>query len=250
MVVFVLSAIYVRIYGIDRLVIGLGLTSYIELFFFGNKTVVILPTLIAVFAYYCLDLELDLKLAPVASLVAGGSFIIMYLSGYGGGISVGRLLAVSQIALERMLLYVAPNYANLQLNIMEYTMFTYGLHTASEFVRLFTLEQVNVNTPGFDVVNNAYNIGTFARTYYLDYGWGGFIIPPFILGLLSTWVYNWHLESPSISTTAIYSIVMTMGFMSFFANYYQYILFWWIIFVIITIDVCLGRLGYQTEYHR
>lgn len=228
-----LSILYSKIFQTDWFILILGLGSLSTMFFFGNKSAIILPLIIAVMTYYCVDLEVDLRLGLLAVIGAIGSFILVYFSGYGIELSVGEIRYIIGTATERMLLYIAPNYANLQENILQQTTATGGLHTLSSFVKLATLETVTVPTTDPHLVDPAYNVATFAIGYYLDYGWAGFVVPPFLIGAVSTYIYTWHLKSPSISSVTIYSIILTMHVMAFFANYYQRIQFWWFIFVIV-----------------
>lgn len=238
-----LSIIYIRAYSIDKFIFFIGGTSLTSTLFFGHKSAIILPILLATFAYYCTTLRLDFRSITLVSFTVIFSFFLVYYSGSSIHFSLdtlyGQLIRIG----ERILLYIAPNFANLQENVIHSTDKTFGLRSISSIIQLLSLTTIQLELPAPHLVNPAYNVGTYALPYYLDYGWIGFVLPPFVIGIASTYAYSWFLEQPSVESTVIYSIVMAMNFMTFFANHYHRIQYWWYIWIVVAIIVSKRAIG-------
>jgi len=245
--IILLSVIYIRAFQRDRFIILIGGISLVSTVFFGHKSAIILPVVLATSAYYCTQLRVDVRSTLVTIAIVVFSFFLVYYSGSFFSAEFSTMYNRFTIVSERLLLYIAPNYANLQENIVNQTSRTFGLRSIYPIIKLITLDTIQIQLPDKYLVDPAYNVGTYALRYYLDYGWAGFIFPPLVIGAFSTYVYTWFLEQPSVESVAIYSIVIAMNSMAFFANYFLRIQYWWYIVIIVAI-MLFSRLRDKSGY--
>ncbi|QDX40824.1 O-antigen polymerase [Salarchaeum sp. JOR-1] len=236
--IIVYVVIYLKVYRPEPLVVTIGIVSLLSTLFFGHKSAIILPVILAIAASACVGLKWKARYIPVAFVIVVSSFMLVYFS---AGNSPQNIVAEFLIILDRLVMYITPNYMNLQANIIHTTTPTLGVRTLSSVLRLLTLERITVQTPGYHLVDPAYNVGTYVLGYYLDYGWAGFIFPQFFIGIFSTYVYTWFLEKPSVPSITIYAVVITMNVMVFFSNYYLRIQFWWYIVVTIVLSAIVSQ---------
>lgn len=238
-----LSVVYAVAFRIDFFIIIVAGVSLVSTPFFGHKSAIIRPVILAIAAYYSSHLRSDIRPLLILVPIVPVTFGLVFYSGTDGWLNLATLYNNIDVLFDRILMYIAPNYANLQENIISQTQLTGGLHTISPLVKLITLETVIISLPAAELVNPDYNMGTFALSYYLDYGWLGFVIPPFMIGTLSTWVYTWLLDKPTVESIIIYSIVISMNIFVFFGNSYNRIQYWFYITIIVFVLLVRKLLG-------
>jgi oligosaccharide repeat unit polymerase len=91
----------------------------------------------------------------------------------------------------------------------------------------------------FVYIPTATNVYTYIDAFYLDFGWIGVIIFPYVIGFMSTVIYLYMLNKPSINNIYISSLIGLLITQSTGVNRFGNILTWiWIILPMVT-DIIL-----------
>jgi len=146
--------------------------------------------------------------------------------------------------------YIATNFNNLQIEIKERDNFYYGSATFLPLLA-FTFLKNNFNVE-YNIGSGGFNVGTYLRTYYVDYGLFGIILGPFILGLLVNMFYLSLRSRPTIFKILIYGLVVHDLILVFFANSFALPTSWFFALVYLIVDLyCrdglffLGKVKYE-----
>lgn len=247
MLVVILGLVYLRRYGL-KATVGVGTAiSFGALFFHGVRSTVLLCAVIAAFALYLMKQRVRLRQVVVVGMIAFLSFAI---------VTVGRLDtrptdvqpgSVLTETIDQMFLYLAPNFANLQMELLNRQDKLGGWVTLEPILRLISLRSrvkfLLWEPPHFDLflVDEVYLAGTYARDFYMDFGSAGVIVASFILGFTTTAFFIGFLRTRTTRSLVIYAVMATMITFTFFRNYFLEIQFWYFITVVWLIDIMVKR---------
>lgn len=131
--------------------------------------------------------------------------------------------------------YIATNFNNLQIEIRERDNFYYGGATFLP-IWAFTFQKGNFDIE-YNIGHGGFNVGTYLRTYYIDYGLLGIVIFPFILGFLIMLLYCSLRHRPTIFKILIYGLVVHDLILVFFANSFALPTSWFFAAVYLIVDV-------------
>lgn len=220
MLVVPLCVFRLKTYGRNLLFIFIGLFSFIFLFFHGVRGTLIFTLIISIFGVLLSVNQFKLKYAFLILLLTILSF---------GFVSIGRNPAivleqgaqgVIKTIFKQIYLYIAPNYANLEKQILELDFHYFGLASLNELFRGRLAHLMNISFPLYLAQEEKYNgeyynIGTYLRPLWTDFGIVGITLLPFLLGAATTFIFLNFLKNPSQINLLIYSIIATMLFFSF-----------------------------------
>lgn len=132
-------------------------------------------------------------------------------------------------------LYISTSFENLQLEIEQRDEFYYGTQTsfpiwAFTFLKGYFQSEYYITPEGF-------NVGTYLRPYFADFGFLGVMIIPFLLGLIITIFYYSLRLKPTILKILIYSLFIYGLIIIFFANAFSETLTWYFLILFIIIDL-------------
>lgn len=132
-------------------------------------------------------------------------------------------------------LYISTGFENLQLQIQNQNKLYYGTET------LFPLWAFSFLKGHFEfqhyITPEGFNVGTYLRNYYGDYGFCGTMIMPFLLGLIITIFYCSLRDKSTVLKILIYSLCIYSLIIVFFANAFTLPLIWYFIILFIIIDL-------------
>lgn len=132
-------------------------------------------------------------------------------------------------------LYISTSFENLQLQIQNQNKLYYGTET------LFPLWAFSFLKGHFEfqhyITPEGFNVGTYLRNYYGDYGFFGTMIMPFLLGFIIAILYYSLRYKPTIFKIFIYSLCVYSLAISFFVNAFTLPLIWYFIVLFLIIDL-------------
>jgi oligosaccharide repeat unit polymerase len=245
--VVILSIIYLKWYGRTFSVLLQMGVSFIALFFHTVAGTVLFLIVADVYAYWFLS-----KRPPIQALIALflSAFLAFSFFSIGRGYiapshSIGQM---AQAVAQRMYHYMAPNYANLQMEMMNRQDYLWGVNTLlSPILTLISLKgripilKLELPETQFYLVYGAYNVGTYLRDFFVDFGLCGVLFGPFILGFITTIFFGKFILNPTVRNLLIYSIIATMITFTFWYNEFTRIQFWYWIAIIWLIDKFLAK---------
>jgi len=132
-------------------------------------------------------------------------------------------------------LYVSTSFENLQLEIQQREQFYYGTQTTFPIWAFTQLK--NYFQPDYYITPEGFNTGTYLRPYYVDFGLGGILILPFLLGLIIAILYYSLRIKPTILKILVYSFCVYGLMTVFFANAFSMPTFWYFLILFIIIDL-------------
>ena len=195
MLVVVLSVLYTLICGFHLRIVTLGFISFLTLFPQGIRGNIIRTIVLVTFVYLAVKRRLNLR-----KLIIG--MVLVYL--VFGLVTVGRdpklylsldFWELQKEIVQKMYLYIAPNFANLQEEMANRGTFLYGRETGYSLIKILTLDGMLVKThllerPNYFLVDDAYRVGTYLRDFYIDFGIVGIVIGPLFLGVVSALILS------------------------------------------------------------
>jgi oligosaccharide repeat unit polymerase len=248
-----LSLFYLAKYKKRLLIIIILIASYLALFFHGIKATIIIPTVMAAWVVILSGRDFKWRYVLIPVLISFFAFQIgfigrdyIYYSKVGFDKAYGRNT-------DTFFNYIAPNYANLQKQINVLNILSYGSYSFGPFHEIYDYFG-NKRTPAESgefmkkkggpatsddslLVSGSYNVATYLSHIHRDCGFPGIYIFPFILGIITTLVYFAYLNAPTVKNLIIYSIVATMLTLAFFSNEFIRIQLWFLILVVVLIDL-------------
>ena len=229
------------------------ITSYISLFFHGIKATVLIPTIMAAWIIILSSRKFKWRYILVPLFIG---FLVFQLGFIGRDYiyysKVGFDKAYNR-NIDMFFNYIAPNYANLQKQVNILTDLSYGFYSFTPFREFYNYFGNNrapawagesMKNRGGSVsgdtsllVSTSYNVATYLYHIHRDFGFWGVYILPFILGIITALIYFTFLKNPTIKNLIIYSIVATMLTLAFFSNEFIRIQLWFLILVVVLIDL-------------
>lgn len=250
----VLAYAYLEIYGIRRnkIIAGIFLLSLFAWPFRMNKTVIFIGVASIFFlANYLREHQFSLRYLLLVLLI-----LLLVFIGYSsvtpyenveyvekGAVKLPQSLAL----LARPYLYLSTSFENLQEALIQdrNTNYIAGIRTFYPVLN-FTLindifnirEHLKAERPMY---NFAFKTNTYLGHYYLDFGVLGTLIIPYLLGLLTTFIYIKMLRkgSPFFLFSYVY-IAYAIAF-AFFAPYFSGSVIWYMIGASFFLDLAIKR---------
>ena len=248
--VLILGTAYVSCYGGTFSVLLQMIASFAALFFHTVVGTVVFPTVIAIYAYWLLGRRFPVRMVVSLLLLAFLAF---------GIVSIGRRYVTPSEATpqefvffvaRRMYRYMAPNFANLRMELTHRVNHLWGAMTvAGPIVKLVSLSGrlpfARLALPGTHLylVDRLYNAGTYLRDFFVDFGLGGILAGPFVLGLVTTLLFGQFRFNPTLRNALLYSIAVTMITFTFWFNEFTRIQFWYFMAIIWLADRLLIKRG-------
>ncbi len=251
--VIILGTAYAKKFGSSWKITLFSALSFLALFFHGIKSTIVFPTIIAFIVFVLLSKKIKRRTILLFFLCVFLGFQV---------VTVGRNLPelkdkdFAEIVTYRqseIYLYYTPSFANLQEELLKFRDFTGGTETlgfVKSIIDFFFFnkrddkERMDTVEPYY-LVNEAYNVGTYLRDPYRDFGYIGIIIFPFLYGFFTTLFYCNYLLHPSIRNLVIYSIFALMILISFFSNHFFKIQYYYWIIVLTASDAAVGTLRWK-----
>jgi oligosaccharide repeat unit polymerase len=244
-IVVVLSALYIRLYGAQLLVILFLIISFATLFFHGIRGTVTFPLFITMYAIFLVAMKVKIRYALLVASIAVLSFFWIVIGREGFSLEQSNNIWQS---LDPTLIqkYVAPNYKNLELELQLREQFYYGLMILTPLFKIITYNHfVPAQDISFYLQNPDFNVGTYLRDFYIDFGWFGVLIVPFLLGVVTTFLYGKVLIRPTLLAIILYAVLATVLTFTFWYNELGRIQFWWIIIVVWIADKFAPKVRYE-----
>jgi oligosaccharide repeat unit polymerase len=140
--------------------------------------------------------------------------------------------------------YVYNNYINLDLEFAYRDTYTYGKYTFFFVSKLLDPNLVGyADTTDFIVLDSSFNMGTFLREYFVDFGMPGALLVPFVLGVLTALVANsWRNHAMPRHAIAL-AVLLTACLFAFFGNQFVRLQFLYVIFMAYAADLIASELG-------
>ena len=245
---FILASIYITVFGKNWLVLFYGFIGLISQFIIGIKTAVLFPLIICILAHLLMGYKIKLKYIFFFFLIFISTFIFVEL---------GRLypnkdnFAIEDLywVAERVPVFVIPNYANLQQELLYRRVHTLGVLTLTQPLDLvsflFTgkrlIKRLNPTKSVFGgvewlLVKKGHNMGTFLRPLYVDFGFLGVILLPCFFGAIIGWFYVLYRSHRNITTLIYYSIMGMMALWAFWGFDLFEVRHLWYMFVVFIIS--------------
>lgn len=226
-------------YGKNKIVVLLGLLSFIFLFFHGIRGTIIFSFLITSWT-----ILLYMNKIRIRSVTAGVLLIFIMFS----FVTIGRDFKTFlekgipfQTLTDRVYLYIAPNYANLQEDIFNREHFFMGRASTAKLVDIFAFGYIERPVVDSYLIDESVNIGTYLRTFYRDFGFAGIIFIPFLIGFITTFIFLNFLQNPTHFNLLLYSIVATMLTFTFW--HHEFLRFQFLYFIALLYFIELLRRG-------
>jgi hypothetical protein len=142
------------------------------------------------------------------------------------GVALPRYLK----CLELPYLYITPNFYNLQ-NLLKLDLPpAFGVYTfLPVFQAVFLHKDMSQVLPviPWPVLHKSWYGMTYLANFYVDFGFAGLIVFPFLMGIGLTEVYLRIFQRPTVFGVIIYSIVAAVLMMSFLYNDFVKIQYWY-----------------------
>lgn len=215
----------------DGKVLLVGTLSFLMLFGIALKSAVLFPFVIGGISMLLQGHRLGFRKLTAMTVIVVVTFTIIT---WGRGFTVQSSrywIEVVSTSLESIIYYVAPNYANLQLELESRWERTYGLLTFGSLRDLvnfmLTGQRIVRRDPSrswygdisWYLVRQGNNMGTFLREVFIDFGWVGILTYPVVLGSIATAGYVALVRRPTTFTLVLYSVVAMVLFAAFWANH-------------------------------
>lgn len=222
------------VYGRNFKSILLGLLSFFFLFFHGIRGTIIFAAVITLWIWILKTNHLRVKhlIILITIGVLGFSFVTVgrepskFLSGE---------LNLTEIV-NKIYNYIAPNYANLQQELMLRNQYLLGQDVFGPLIQLFSFRQIKLQIE-YHLASKVYVIGTYLKDYIVDFGVAGIVVAPFLIGCITTLFFLIFLKNPSQCNLFIYSIIATMITFSFWYNEFLRIQFLYFMAIIYLIEL-------------
>ena len=246
--VVVLGIVYLKWHGRASPVLLQTSASFLALFFHTVVGTVLFPAVIAIYAYWFVGKRLPIRALIILLLLALLAFSIVSFGRRYITRSQMTLKQTSLAVVKRMYRYMAPNYANLQMELMRREEHLWGVMTLMRpILKLMSLSGrlplVRLRLPGTQLylVDGGYNAGTYLRSFFIDFGLGGVLAGPFVLGFITTIFFGKFVLNPTLRNLLLYSVIATMITFTFWFNEFARIQFWYFMAVIWFVDWLLTK---------
>ncbi len=242
MLVSMLSVIYTLIYGFHLQVVTLGFISFLILFPQGVRGNIIRTALQSLLIYFLVKRKLNWKwLIAIIILVYLTFALITVARDPYSYMNSQDLWEFQKKIFQKMYLYIAPNFANLQEEMINRDTFLYGKETGYSLIKILTLDGVLMKThllerPNYFLVDDAYKVGTYLRDFYIDFGIAGLVIGPFFLGAVSALIFLQYVRYVSMRWFFIYTVLLTMIAFTWWFNEFKNIQLLFFIVIVWIID--------------
>lgn len=223
-VVVLLSFYYLVNYKKDKRIAMILLIGLVQIISIVSRQLLIFVFFGGVLIYHYKKRALTLKSLSISVLV---SFSIFGAMGLLRNQSLDYLYYVAQIkpGVEKNFLmwpylYLSMGFENLRNLIMSDVDFTFGrliLEPLWALTRIKTMF-LNINLGQYNTIPE-FNVSTFLRDFYLDFGLIGTLFFPFIIGIVSKFVYR-KIPKSDIYLFVFIFVLHNLTF-SFFVNFYS-----------------------------
>lgn len=215
----------------------LGLLSFSFLFFHGIRGTILYSLLISFWVVVLSRKKIHLREIFIFLIISFlvFSFVTIFRDSK-AFLSVFSFREAVLYNLKMVYEYIAPNYANLQETLNNYDNFLLGRYTFGNIVRILNLGKAKINF-SFPIVDERFNVGTYLRDYFIDFGLFGALIFTSIIGSITTWFFLLYLQRPTQRNLFVYSIICTMVSVAFWFNEFLRIQFIYFIVLIWSVDL-------------
>jgi oligosaccharide repeat unit polymerase len=216
----------------------IGLLSFSFLFFHGIRGTVLYSLLILFWVIILSRKKIRLREIFIFLIISFlvFSFVTIFRDPRGFFKSEFSFKEAVLYNLKRAYEYVASNYSNLQETLNNYDNFLLGKYTFGNITRILTLGKVKINV-SFPIVDERFNVGTYLRDYFIDFGLIGALIFTFMIGSVTAWFFMLYLQRPTQRNLFVYSIICTMISATFWFNEFLRIQFIYFIVLIWAVDL-------------
>jgi oligosaccharide repeat unit polymerase len=147
--------------------------------------------------------------------------------------------------------YIYFNYINLDMEFHFRENYTYGKFTFFFLTKLLDPSVAGYfDTVGLIVLDENYNMGTFVREYFVDFGYFGVLLVPWLLGLLTGYVDMMARRTGAPYYTIFLGILMTACAFAFFGNQFIRLQFIYLVLVAYFMDAFTRSLQRQRDKNR
>ncbi len=129
-------------------------------------------------------------------------------------------------------LMIAMSLQNIQFVINTVTNFTYGVNT---FYPILVILRIKHLYSQFEI-SQSFNTASYLSSYYSDFGFGGVMLFPFILGVIISFIYQKMIRKPKMIYLVLYAFLIYNMTVSFFANWFGITKFWYDIALMILLN--------------
>jgi oligosaccharide repeat unit polymerase len=206
--------------------------------FQGIRTTTVVTLVLMFWSYVLSKKRFNFRLAIVVLFI---TILVFQLVSIGRDIHIKHTFSFIDLLTYKplqLLRYIAPNYANLQLEILERRKFLWGMDTFDPFVDwyLTLVEGKNLDRHVWNtyLVDRRYNVGTYLRDFYRDFSWIGILVAPVMLGWISGVAFFRYQKRATVLVIIINSFLFTMISFSFWYNFFV-----WKQFIVLLIMVLL-----------
>jgi len=244
MLVVPLSVFRISCYKKNSLFIFIAIASFLTLFFHGIKSTILYSAVIVLWVIILRTNKIKIRYILILFSLIFTSFLFVTLGRNSNTFLNNKTLDLAPI-IENIYNYAAPNYANLQQELILRRDYSLGVVTLSPILRILSFDKGNEQINLY-LIDEAYNIGTYLRDFVIDFGLWGIIIFPFLIGFLVNIIFINFLKNPSQGNLFIYGIVATMITFSFWSNEFLRIQFLYFMVIIFFLEL-LERSIYKKQ---
>lgn len=239
--VVVLAAVHNSLYGRRRWVMAAGAAAFVTLFFQGVRGTVIFTLFLSVYTSAALSLHVRWRTLAAAAAVSVAVFV--FVTAGRNAFQVGPQFDLHD-QITSIVRYVAPNYKNLEAEVEERTRFHLGRYNLTNPVAVLTYKRVRLIEEDDRILYHPdYVAGTFLRDYFVDFGWFGIILVPYLLGWAVTAVFARVRLRPTLISAVLYGVLATVITFAFWYNELTRIQFWFLLVVAVLLNVLARRQG-------
>jgi oligosaccharide repeat unit polymerase len=219
------------------------LWAVLSLGFTGIKSTLMFGACMVLFVYILVKQVTIARLALSGAALMAAALLLFAVVNLGPGSLVEDTPANALV--ERVLDvakgYVYNNYINLDMELTTRTTFTHGKFTFF-FVSKLLNPQISgyFDTDDFIVLNKDYNMGTFVREYFVDFGVPGALIIPLFLGLITGLIANQWRRRRQLRHAIALGVLWTACAFAFFGNQFVRLQFIYVVFVAYVLDFWLN----------
>ena len=205
--------------------------------FTGIKSTVILGVSIYIFFYLNYS-KLDFK--TVIVLVLGLLFLIVSMFSIVNLDILSRGISLNELSSSFNAIkgYIYYGYINLDLEMNLRSEFQFGTYTFFFITKLVEPTVVGFyDVPALNLLDRDYNMGTFLREYYVDFGFFGTIILPFLFGFLISVIISRVDRMKQPYDVMFLAVLLTACALVFFGNAFIRLQFIYIVVVVYMIEI-------------
>lgn len=250
---FILGLVYLFTYGREKKIIFVTFFSLVMLFLLPIKTHIIESIVISGVILLILGFRLRLKYLILGAI---GILIVFLLIDSGRALSQKDLTTEERFSFfitnfQKIPLYMVQTYPNLEMELIHRDfswgearggLLTFGvpLDVAKYFFTGERLIQRGDSAKSvfgeiqYNLVKEGHNIGTFLREPFLDWGIGGLIFVPVILGVISTLFYLFFLFKKDFLSLFLFALICyVLLFVWWNLKLFELRFLWWGVWVIL-----------------